>query len=93
PTVKYLAASPAKFVPALAVIISELEEFCNERKDDKAKMPRCFSLMPTPSMHWRYISINAKALQAITKHKSDGTYEGNVNLFYSIFNFKKFGYE
>ncbi|ORE03002.1 hypothetical protein BCV72DRAFT_180585, partial [Rhizopus microsporus var. microsporus] len=92
PTVKYLAASPAKFVPGLAVIISELEELCNESKDDKAKMPRRFSLMSTPSMHWRYISINAKALQAITKHKSDGTYEGSVNLFYSIFNFKKFGY-
>ncbi|CEI99199.1 hypothetical protein RMCBS344292_13291 [Rhizopus microsporus] len=93
PTAKNLAASPTKFVPALAVIISELEKLCNEHKDDNTKMPRRFSLMPTPSMHWRYISINAKALQAITKHKSDGTYEGNVNLFYSTFNFKKFGYE
>ncbi|ORE21534.1 hypothetical protein BCV71DRAFT_167843, partial [Rhizopus microsporus] len=93
PTAKNLAASPTKFVPALAVIISELEKLCNEHKDDNTKMPRRFSLMPTPSMHWQYISINAKALQAITKHKSDGTYEGNVNLFYSTFNFKKFGYE
>ena len=44
-------------------------------------------------MRWWYISINTKALQAITKHKNDGIYEGNVNLFYSFFNFKKFGHE
>ncbi|CEG75627.1 hypothetical protein RMATCC62417_10637 [Rhizopus microsporus] len=93
PTVQNLAASLAKFVPALAVMISELQKLCNDHKDDNAKMPGRFSLMPTPSMRWRYISINAKALQAITKHKSDGTYEGNVNLFYSIFSFKKFSYE
>ncbi|RCH93528.1 hypothetical protein CU097_009585 [Rhizopus azygosporus] len=92
PTVKNLAAFPTKFVPALAAIISELEQLCVEHEDDNAKMPRRFSLMPTPSMRWRYISINAKALQTITKHKSDGTYKGNVSLFYSIFNFK-FGYE
>ncbi|CEG75596.1 hypothetical protein RMATCC62417_10611 [Rhizopus microsporus] len=46
-TVKNLTASLAKFVPALAVMISELEKLCNEHKDDKAKMPRRFSLMPT----------------------------------------------
>ena len=84
PTVKNLAVSPTKFVPALAVMVSELEKFCNEHKDDNAKMPRRFSIMPTPFMRWRYISINAKALQAITKHKSDGMYESNVSLFYSI---------
>ncbi|CEI86448.1 hypothetical protein RMCBS344292_00888 [Rhizopus microsporus] len=93
PTVKNLTAFPTKFVPALAAIISELEQLCVEHEDDNAKMPRRFSLMPTPSMRWRYISINAKALQTITKHKSDGTYKGNVSMFYSIFNFKKFGYE
>ncbi|RCH84655.1 hypothetical protein CU097_005445 [Rhizopus azygosporus] len=92
-TVKNLAASPTKFVPALATIISDLEKLCDEHEDDNSKMPRRFSLMPTSSMRWRYISINTKALQAITKHKSDGTYKGNVSLFYSIFNFKKFGYE
>jgi hypothetical protein len=29
----------------------------------------------------------------MTKNKSDGIYDGNVNLFYSIFDFKKFGYK
>ncbi|PHZ12662.1 uncharacterized protein RHIMIDRAFT_251598 [Rhizopus microsporus ATCC 52813] len=93
PIVKSLAASPEKFVPTLAVMKPELEKLCIEHKDDKAKIPGRFSLMPTLPMHWRYISINAKALQAIAKHKSDGTYEGNANLFYSIFNFKRFDYE
>ncbi|CAO3658414.1 unnamed protein product [Rhizopus microsporus] len=81
-TVKSLAASPTKFVPALAAIISELEILCDEHEDDNSKTPRRFPLMPTPSMGWRYISINAKALQYITKHKSNGTYKDN-----------KFGYE
>jgi hypothetical protein len=51
PTVKNPAASPAKSVPALAVMISELEKLGNEHKDDNAKMPRRFSLMLTPCMH------------------------------------------
>ena len=68
-------------MPALAAIISELEILCDEHEDDNSKTPRRFPLMPTPSMGWRYISINAKALQYITKHKSNGTYKDNVSLF------------
>lgn len=51
-------------------------------------MPRSFSLMPTPYLHWRYIYINAKTLTSLTKTKSDGNYQGNVNAFYSFSIFK-----
>lgn len=91
PTIGILASAPSKFVPTLSFIIAEIEKLAASCNDPK-KMPRSFPLMPKPSLHWRYVHINAKTLSSLTKTKSDGTYQGNVNAFYSIFDFQKFGY-
>ncbi|KAG2192507.1 hypothetical protein INT46_008449, partial [Mucor plumbeus] len=92
PTTTNLTASPTKFLSVLGYIISELESICDNCTDPLDK-PRNFSLVPTPSLRWKYISINCRSLATIVKKKSGTTYKENIEQFYSTFDFKKFGFE
>jgi hypothetical protein len=92
PTTTNLTAMPTKFLSALGYVIGELEAICDNCTDTSI-MPRKFSLVPTPSLHWKYISINCKSLATIVKIKAGTTYEDNIKQFYSTFDFKKFGFQ
>lgn len=53
-----------------------------------------FSLLPTPSLRWRHILVNAKSLASNTKGTSYvGGYQGELELFHDIFDFSNFGYD
>lgn len=93
PTPENLSANPGMFIPFLARILSTIEdEFYQE--DDEEKKPNLYSLLPTPTLRWKYILVNAKSLACNTR----GTryvrgFQGEQELFHNVFDFSCFGYE
>ncbi|KAI7898206.1 uncharacterized protein BX663DRAFT_556018 [Cokeromyces recurvatus] len=92
PNTTNITASPTKFISVLGYIISELESFCSNCTDPLDK-PRSLSLAPTPSLRWKYISINCISLATIVKKKSGTIYRENIEQFYPTFDSKKFRFE
>ncbi|KAL0582084.1 hypothetical protein ABG067_008277, partial [Albugo candida] len=92
PNTYNISRAPEKFIPALAYICDETEKEA-DNTDDQKKKPRLFQLTPQPSLKWRYISVNNKALASIAKIKFlTGGYTDSLRMFYQVFDFKKFGY-
>ncbi|KAK4510683.1 dTDP-fucopyranose mutase [Mucor velutinosus] len=55
-------------------------------------IPRLFSILPTPSVHWRSLAISANALSVFVKNPLPRGYANQLRLFYQVFNFKLLGY-
>lgn len=87
PTPKNLSAKPGAFIPFLAMLLSTLEDrFYNTPDEDKK--PRLFSLLPNPSLHWRYVHINTKALSSNIKDlKYSSGFHEEQKLFHQTFDF------
>jgi hypothetical protein len=92
PTVENLSANPCHFLPALSFMIQSIERIKGEC-EDSSHMPRLFALLPCPSLKWKYISLNDKALASNTRQSEAKPYEDKVKLFYNVFDFRKFGFE
>ncbi|PHZ17691.1 uncharacterized protein RHIMIDRAFT_10973 [Rhizopus microsporus ATCC 52813] len=91
-TLKELSASPSTFLPCILYILSKYEE---EHKEHHAydvrrlPLPRLFSVLPNPSLHWRFINISANSLSAFVKEPLPRGYNDQLRMFCRVFNFKK----
>lgn len=96
-TLLTLSKEPEKFIPLLSRILSEYEE---EHKNHKSydvrrlSLPRLFGLFPSPSLHFRSITMSAKAVSSFLKKRCPTRgYTEELNMFTEIINFKKLRYE
>ncbi|KAI9483899.1 MAG: hypothetical protein EXX96DRAFT_537194 [Benjaminiella poitrasii] len=78
PIIENLKANPLSFLPVLATMPRKLEKIAKERPDNDK--PRLFSLVPTPSMHWRHLTINEKALASNTAEKDLLSYDNSLRV-------------
>jgi hypothetical protein len=87
-----ISASPGAYIPVMKFILNDLEtvhqEAANTKGTSSITLPRLFSLCPTPSFRWRYVSLNAETLASfftnISKAKQPADYS---ETFYRIFDF------
>jgi hypothetical protein len=67
PLQESLASSPGDFIPCLKFMLREMEE-ChyqptnNDKGSDSGFLPKLFPIVPSPSMNWRFVSLNAEIL-------------------------------
>jgi hypothetical protein len=61
-----------------------------QRKPTFPQLLRLFSMLPLPSLKWRYITINPNALAAIAKLKLSNRYEEQLKMFSNVFDLGKF---
>lgn len=88
-----LSKAPGNFIPALGYMCQETEEEAANAQEQKYK-PKLFSFFSSPSLKWRYVSVNNKALASNSSVKmKDSNYSASLEMFYTVFDFNKFGYE
>lgn len=98
-----LSKYPTKFFSPLLHIMNQNENIyvsssSSHRDTDKSKkrplLPRLWFLSPLPSTHWRFISLNGKALSSLstTKIGTANGYHHNLNFFFNHFDFRKIGF-
>lgn len=90
-----LSANPGCFVPFLFLINNELEkEHVAHKPYDvrRRPLPRLFSVLPTGSIHWRFITVSVNALSCFTKQVLPRGYQGQLELFYRVFEFRSLRY-
>jgi hypothetical protein len=95
-TLKSLSASPGKFVPSLAYILSEYERehlAHNHYDVRRLPLPRLFAISPSPSFCWRFVTISVNSLCCFTKEKLPRGYNAQLDLFYKYFDFKSLGFK
>ncbi|GAA5817579.1 hypothetical protein MFLAVUS_011127 [Mucor flavus] len=95
-TLKSLSASPGKFVRSLAYILSEYErEHLAHNPYDVRRLllPRLFAISPSPSFHWRFVTISVNSLCCFIKEKLPRGYNAQLDLFYKCFDFKSLGFK
>ncbi|KAL1934680.1 hypothetical protein VTP01DRAFT_6862 [Rhizomucor pusillus] len=65
-TTTEMAANPGRFIPALRFILSQytLEHEQGNEKTCKT-LPKLFALTPQPSLHWRFVDIDAATLATL----------------------------
>lgn len=89
-TLATLSSSPEKAYKCLEYILNQYE---NEHSHfqpfhvRRLPLPRLFTILPTPSLHWRYITISANALSAFTKNRLPSGYFNQLTLFQEVFDF------
>ena len=86
-----LSKNPEKFIPVLSHILSEYEvEHKNHHSFDvrRLPLPRLFGLFPTPSLHFRSITMSAPTLSAFLKKPVASSYNKQLEMFTDIINFK-----
>ncbi|GAA5800541.1 hypothetical protein HPULCUR_005976 [Helicostylum pulchrum] len=93
PTTFTISKNPEKFIPALALIFQATEEEAEVTVEQKEK-PKLFSFTLKPSLKWKNISINNKALASNAGIKTlKNSYSEILEMFDQAFDFKRFGYK
>ncbi|KAI8987895.1 hypothetical protein BDF20DRAFT_852726 [Mycotypha africana] len=93
PTIENITAAPSTFLPPLAFMLQLIETKALTAGPNDKK-PKLFSLTPTVSFKWKHVSINEKALCCLSRQSiGNGSYANNLEIFFNVFNFAKFGYE
>jgi len=95
-TLKSLSASPGKFVRSLAYILSEYErEHLAHNPYDvrRLPLPRLFTISPSPSFRWEFVTISTNSLCCFTKEKLPRGYNAQLDLFCKYFDFKGLGFK
>ncbi|KAG2202343.1 hypothetical protein INT46_004668 [Mucor plumbeus] len=95
-TLKSLSASPEKFVRSLAYILPEYErEHLAHNPYDvrRLSLPRLFTISPSPSFRWKFVTIIVNSLCCFTKEKLPRGYNAQLDLFYKYFDFKGLGFK
>lgn len=103
-TKESLNNEPFKILPALRYILNKYDaiykaQAAQKDKADSTKppLPRRFSLFPNPSLHWRFIKIDAQNLTGIfpeakqKKQANESSFDHQQRCFYQAFAFKKLG--
>lgn len=55
-------------------------------------VPRCFTVFPIPSLKWRHITLNTKALQPMTGTMTAARFQNDWAIFNHFFKMEEFGY-
>jgi hypothetical protein len=93
PIPENLSAKPGASVTFLSKILTVMENDFYQTSDEDKK-PRLYSLLPIPSLRWKYLLINTKSLCSnITNIKYSSGYLEEQRLYHDVFNFSCFGYE
>ncbi|KAI8987275.1 hypothetical protein BDF20DRAFT_255001 [Mycotypha africana] len=90
-----LSVNPGCFVPFLFLINDELEkEHAAHKSYDvrRLPLPRLFSVLPTASIRWRFVTVSVSALSCFTRQKLSRGYQDQLELFYRIFRFQSLRY-
>ncbi|GAA5807756.1 hypothetical protein MFLAVUS_001133 [Mucor flavus] len=103
-TKESLNKEPFEILPALRYILNKYDDICKAQaaqtdKADSTKppLPRRFSLFPNPSLHWRFIKIDAQNLTGIfpeakqKKQANESSFDHQQRCLYQAFAFKKLG--
>lgn len=79
-----------------------LEHILNQYEDEHSRhssfdvrrlpLPRLFTLLPKPSVRWRFVTISANALCCFVKRPFPNGYVNQLQFFSSVFDFKKLRY-
>ncbi|KAH8547815.1 hypothetical protein BGW37DRAFT_509658 [Umbelopsis sp. PMI_123] len=88
-----LSASPGEYIPALKLMLRDLEfvhqQAENDENFDPKDLPKLFSIGPLPSMGWRFISLTAGLLASILPSiRAPQSPSDYINVFYEIFDFQ-----
>ncbi|CEG79169.1 hypothetical protein RMATCC62417_13666 [Rhizopus microsporus] len=98
-TVKSLAASPGSYIPMLREILKRCmaenqKQQENQEHDQQEKpsyMTWLFSLLPVPSLKWRFVSINSNTLSSFAGKPIQSNYEDKLNMFNTVFDLSALG--
>ncbi|GAA5811631.1 hypothetical protein MFLAVUS_005071 [Mucor flavus] len=95
---------PFKILPALRHILEKYDDIYKARATQKDKtdsmkslLPRCFILFPNPTLHWRFIKIDAQNLTGIfpdakqKKQANESSFDHQQRCFFQMFAFKRLG--
>jgi len=63
----------------------DYENIHRNTSDQSVRLPRLFSLCPTPSLRFRYININPNALAAFAKIRLPKSFEDKTTMFNQVF--------
>lgn len=75
-SIKNVSANPGLFIPVLYAILQEFErEHEVASKMGTKTATKLFALTPRPNFQWRFITINEKALRALTGIRSEYPFE------------------
>ncbi|GAA5794871.1 hypothetical protein HPULCUR_000219 [Helicostylum pulchrum] len=94
-TLLSLSAAPEKAYGCIKYILNQYEEehSCHHTYDvRRLSLPRHFSLLPKPSLHWRFVIISANPLCPPLKITLPSRYEKQLQMFYRVFNLKVLRY-
>lgn len=93
---------PFKILSALRHILEKYDDIYNAQATQKDKtdsmkslLPRRFSLFPNPTLHWRFIKIDAQNLTGIfpdakqEKQANESSFDHHQRCFYQMFAFKR----
>ncbi|GAA5809637.1 hypothetical protein MFLAVUS_003049 [Mucor flavus] len=99
-----LINEPFKILPALRHILEKYDNIYKAQATQKDKtdstkplLPRRFSLFPNPTLHWRFIKIDAQNLTGIfpdakqKKQVNESSFDHQQRCFYQMFAFKRLG--
>jgi hypothetical protein len=64
-----------------------------DRKVIFKDVPKSFTVFPIPSMKWRHISLNGKALRSLTGPGTTPTYQDDRSMFNHFFKMEELGYQ
>lgn len=97
-TPRSMAADPGMLIPIYIDIIRTYNAYNDEEHDPPLKSYN-FSILPTPSTHRRFIALlpeNIKArtgYQEVIRERDGPTFLKSYQIFYDVFQFRKFGFE
>ena len=95
-TMESLSSSPGEYVPCLKFMLKDLEQNHHQshqsRSDEKGPnsqtLPKLFAIVPSPSMQWRFVSLNAGILASFfTTVDKPRRPEDYPSVFFQIFDF------
>lgn len=91
-SLKSLSASPGNYVRWFSYILSVYEE--DHRAHSlydvrRLPLPKRFSITPVPSFRCKFVTVSANALSSFIKGTRPTGYEGQLELFYRVFDFTK----
>lgn len=95
-TLASLSATPTMVYRCLAHILRKYEKDHALHKPYDVRrlpIPRLFSLFPSPTIHWRSVTISTNALSCFVRSSLPRGYLKQLELFHQVFDFKSLGYE
>lgn len=90
-----MSAAPEKVYKCLEYILKQYEQDHDQYHPFDVRrlpLPRLFSILPSPRLHWRSITISVNALSSFVKETLPRGYMNQLLLFNRIINFKVLGY-